>query len=125
QVSTTAGAFHRLELGYTLTFDQEGSTNGLSNLWSPGFNTFHSKLNFVRERRTWLPALSVGFVVRSQVRNVGGVIQGKDTTNADFYGVVTKTVTQIRHLPLVFNVGYKATNASLLGIVGNAPAYKG
>jgi len=34
-------------------------------------------------------------------------------------------VTQIRHLPLVFNVGFKATNASLLGLAGNAPAYQG
>src|SRR2546427_11649221 len=32
---------------------------------------------------------------------------------------------QIRNLPLVFNVGFKATNASLLGLVGNAPSYQG
>ena len=125
QVSVTAGAFNRLEFGYTRTIHQDGSTPVLSGLWSEGFNTFHSKVNLLRERRSWVPAVSAGFVVRSQVRNVGGVILGKDTTNADFYGVVTKTVTAIRKLPLVFNVGYKATNASLLGIVGNAPAYKG
>ncbi len=125
QVSVTVGAFGRVEMGYTRTLHNNGSTAGLSNLWSSGFNTFHGKLNFVRERRTWLPAMSAGFVVRSQVRNVGGVIQGKDSTNADFYAVVTKTVTQVRKVPLVFNVGYKATNASLLGLVGNAPTYKG
>jgi hypothetical protein len=68
--------------------------------------------------------LSVGFVVRSQVQNVGGVISSEETTNEDFYAVATKTVTQIRKLPLVFNFGYKATNASLLGLAGNAPAYK-
>src|SRR6266702_2653714 len=45
--------------------------------------------------------------------------------NANFYAVATKTVTQIRNLPLVFNVGFKATNASLLGLAGNAPAYEG
>jgi hypothetical protein len=65
----------------------------------------------------------VGFVVRSQVQNVGGVISGTETTNEDFYAVATKTITQIRKLPLVFNFGYKATNASLLGLAGNAPGY--
>ncbi len=128
QASITIGAFNRLEFGYTRNLHQEGSTTGVSNLWGSGFNTLHGKLNLVREkegRRAWLPALSAGFVVRTQVRNVGGVIQGKDTTNADFYAVATKSVTQIRKLPLVFNLGYKATNASLLGLAGNAPSYKG
>jgi len=72
-----------------------------------------------------VPAFAVGFVARSQVQNVGGVISNKETTNQDFYVVATKTVTQIRKLPLVFNLGFKATNASLLGLAGNAPAYKG
>ena len=125
QASVTMGVFNRLEFGYTRNFHEEGAAPGLSTLWSSCFNSFHGKLNFIRERRTWRPAISLGFVVRSQVQNVGGVIQGRKTTNQDFYAVVTKTVTQIRKLPLVFNVGYKATNASLLGLVGNATAYKG
>ncbi len=124
QVSVTVGAFNRLEFGYTGNLHQEGDT-ALSGLWSNGFNTFHGKVNVIRERRTWLPALSVGFVARSQVRNVGGVLQGKDTNNQDFYGVATKTITSIRKLPLVFNLGFKATNASLLGLAGNAPGYSG
>jgi hypothetical protein len=119
------GAFNRLEFGYTRDFHQEGGTPALSPLWSSGFNAFHGKLNFIHERRSWRPAISVGFVVRSQVQNVGGVIQGKSTTNEDFYAVATKTVTQLRKVPLVFSVGYKATDASLLGLVGNASAYKG
>src|SRR5947208_7397973 len=102
QVSVTVGAFNRVEFGYTRNLHQDGSTAGLSTLWSSGFNAFHGKLNFLPERRAWQPALSVGFVARSQVRNVGGVIQGQDTNNADFYAVATKTVTQIRKLPLVF-----------------------
>jgi hypothetical protein len=125
QVSVTMGAFGRLEFGYTRNLHQDGSTAGLSNLWDSGFNVFHGKLNLLQERRTWRPAVSVGFVARSQVRNVGGEIEGKNKSNADFYLVATKTVTQIRSLPLVFNLGFKATNASLLGLVGNAPAYQG
>lgn len=125
QVSITEGAFGRVEFGYSRDLHQEGNTPGLSMLWSSGFNAFHGKLNFLRERRSWVPAFAVGFVARSQVQNVGGVISNQQTTNQDFYVVATKTVTQIKHLPLVFNLGFKATNASLLGLAGNAPAYKG
>ena len=53
--------------------------SGLSTLWSRGFNVFHAKANLVRERRVLIPALSVGVVARTGVRNVGGVIQGEDT----------------------------------------------
>ena len=125
QVSVTIGAFTRVEFGYTRNLHQEGSTAELSNLWGNGFNTFHGKVNVLREGQSWLPALSVGFVARSQVHNVGGVLQNKDTTNEDFYVVATKTAMGIRKLPLVFNFGFKVTNASLLGLVGNAPSYQG
>jgi hypothetical protein len=125
QVSITMGAFSRVEFGYTGNLHQDGSTAGLSGLWSGGFNAFHGKVNLFRERRGGLPALSVGFVVRTQVRNVGGVIQGHDTNNQDFYVVATKTITRFRKLPLVFNAGFKATNASLLGLAGNATGYSG
>lgn len=125
QVSVTVGALTRFEFGYTRNLHQDGSTPGLSNLWSSGFNTFHGKANVLREGRSWFPALSVGFVARSQIHNVGGVIQNKDTANADFYVVATKTAMGIRKLPLVLNLGFKATNASLLGLVGNAPGYQG
>ena len=125
QLSISMGVLGRVEFGYTRDVHQDGSTAGLSNLWSGGFNAFHAKVNVVDERRTWLPALSLGFVARSQVRNVGGVIQGKDTSNADFYAVATKTLTQIRKVPVVLNFGVKVTNSSLLGLVGNAPGYEG
>jgi hypothetical protein len=125
QVSISVGALERLEFGYTRNLHQDGSTAGLSSLWGSGFNIFHGKFNFLQENLSWRPALSVGFVARSGVRNVGGVIQNQNTTNADFYVVATKTVTTLRRLPLVFNFGFKGTNASLLGLTGNAPAYQG
>ena len=125
QASITVGAFNRIEFGFTRNVHQDGSTPVLSSLWGDGFNIFHGKVNLLRERRAWVPALSVGFVARTQVHNVGGVLTNQDTSNADFYAVTTKTITNIRHLPLVFNLGFKATNASLLGLVGNAPAYQG
>lgn len=128
QLSITDSALHHLEFGYTRTFHQDGSTPGLSNLWGDGFNTFHGKLNFLSENFAglrWMPALSAGFVVRSQVHNIGGVLQDQNTTNEDFYLVATKTVTKVHKLPMAFNFGCKATNASLLGLAGNAPGYSG
>ena len=125
QISISMGAFNRLEFGYTSSLHQDGNTAGLSSLWSGRFNIVHGKLNLIRERRSLLPAVSVGFVARTGVRNVGGVIQGKDTNNQDFYIVASKTFTGIRKLPLVFNAGFKTTNASLLGLAGNAPGYYG
>jgi hypothetical protein len=128
QASVTAGLLGRAEFGYTRDLHQEGGTPGLSPLWSRGFNILHAKVNLVSEnagKNNWLPAISIGAVGRTQVRNVGGAIRKQDTTNADFYVVATKTVTQVKGLPLVFNLGYKATNASVFGLAGNAPAYKG
>jgi len=126
--SVTVGALGRTELGYTRDFHSQGNTAGLSNLWGNGFNSFHGKVNFLGEnfdKQKWVPALSVGFVARTQVYNVGGWIYGHRTNNADFYVVATKTITQTRKLPIVLSAGYKATNASVLGLAGNAPAYRG
>jgi hypothetical protein len=127
QFSITMGAFQRVEFGYTRDVHVQGSAP-LSNLWGNGFNSFNGKLNLIPEnswKRTWVPSLSIGFVARTQVPNVVGVIQNRTTSNANFYAVATKTITKVPHLPLVFNLGYQVGNSSLLGLAGNAPAYKG
>ncbi|MGO9641006.1 MAG: hypothetical protein ACLP1Y_06865, partial [Candidatus Acidiferrales bacterium] len=97
-------------------------------LFHGGFNTFHGKINLLPEnarKQKYLPAIAVGFVVRTQVRRVGGVITDKDTTNGDVYLVATKTITQIKALPIVANFGFKVTDASVFAIAGNAPAWQG
>lgn len=126
--AVTVGVLGRTEFGYTRTFHQPGDTAGLSPLWNGGFNIVHGKVNLVPEnvhKYKWAPAVSAGFVARTQVSNVGGVLAGKKYNDADFYLVATKTITQVRGLPLIFNLGYKATNASVFGLAGNAPAYRG
>jgi hypothetical protein len=126
--SVTVGLLGRTEFGYTRTFHQPGDTAGLSPLWKGGFNIVHGKVNLVGEnvgKHNWAPALSAGFVARTQVNHVSGVLANKKYSNSDFYLVATKTVTQIKGLPLIFNLGYKATNASVFGLAGNAPAYTG
>jgi hypothetical protein len=128
EVSGTVGFLNRFEAGYSRALSSAGTTPGLSPLFQGGFNIFHGKANLLPEnagKHEYLPAISVGFVARTQVRRVGGVINGKDTSNGDFYLVATKTITQIKALPIVANVGFKVTNSSVLGIAGNAPDWQG
>src|SRR5208283_389598 len=126
--SATVGLFGRAEFGYTRAFHEAGDTPGLSPLWKGGFNIVHGKVNAIKENsagQKWLPAISAGVVARAGDTNVSGWLAGRNYNNADFYVVATKTVTQTKKVPLVFNLGYKATNASVFGLAGNAPAYKG
>jgi len=128
QASITVGFLKRFEIGYTRSFNAAGSDPTLSPLFEGGFNIFHGKANLLREnawKKNYLPAISAGFVVRSEVRHVGGVLNGADTTNGDAYLVATKTITQVPKLPIVLNLGGKATNAAVLGIAGNAAAWQG
>lgn len=128
--SVTVGLFGRTEFGYTRNFHQDGSTPPLSSFWGSGFNIWHGKVNLVpenMEKHNWVPAISVGFVVRAQDPHVSGLlaVPTREYTNGDVYIVLTKTVTQIKVLPLVFSFGYKGTNAQLLGLAGNAPGFTG
>jgi hypothetical protein len=105
---------------------QASGDSALAPLFDGGFNVFHGKVNFLSEnagKHKWVPALGAGFVVRTQVRRVGGVLSQKDTNNGDIYLVGTK-VLPVKHLPILVNAGVKGTNASLLGIAGNAPDWQ-
>ncbi len=128
EVSGTVGFLRRFEAGYTRAFNSDGSVPSLSPLFNGGFNIFHGKANLVDEnagKYSYIPAISLGFVARTNVRRVGGVLDSKDTHNEDFYLVGTKTITYFKPLPIVANFGIKATNASVLGIAGNAPNWQG
>ena len=128
QTSVTTGMFKRVEFGYTRTLSMGGTTPALSPLFEGGFNTVHGKVNLIPEnawKKKYMPAISWGFVARTQVRHVGGVLSAKDTSNGDLYMVATKTVTQVKGLPFVVSLGFKQTNASLFGIAGNASAWQG
>jgi hypothetical protein len=129
-ISITEGVGGRVEFGYTRDEHQEGSTAGLSPLWGSGFNIVHAKVNVVKEnagKQSWLPAISAGFVARTEDRNVSGLLAApnKSYSNADFYAVASKTITQTKPVPIVLNLGYKATNASVYGLAGHYSGYIG
>jgi len=123
QLSITSGFASRVEFGYTRTIHDAGSDAALSPLWTDGFNTFHAKGSLIKEnawKQPWMPQVSTGFMLRTQVRNVGGEMQNKDTTNADIYLVATKTITQLKPMSLLLSGGVQGTNAELIGLGGNA-----
>ena len=128
EVSGTVGFLKRFEAGYTGALNSHADNPALSPLFEGNFNIFQGKANLLPENagnHRYLPAISLGFVARTQVRRVGGVISQKDTHNEDAYLVATKTITYFKFLPIVANVGFKGTDASVLGIAGNAPYWQG
>jgi hypothetical protein len=126
QLSVTSGFDRRVEFGYTRTIHDAGSDAALSPLWAEGFNIFHAKASLIEEnswKQKWMPQVSTGFMPRTQVRNVGGVMQGKDTTNADIYLVATKSITHLKPMTLIVSGGLQGTNAELIELGGNAAGW--
>jgi hypothetical protein len=128
QASVTVGLCNRAEFGYTRTLDSAGSTPAFSPLFANGFNSLHGKVLLLREnqgKKPYMPAISGGFVARTQVRRAGGVLDSHDTSNGDFYLVATKMVSQLKAFPVLLNVGFRETDAVVMGIGGNASAWQG
>jgi hypothetical protein len=126
-ISVTEGAFGRIEFGYTRDVHQTAGDPSLSPLWHNGFNIAHGKVNFIREnsfKHNWMPAISAGFLVRTQVHNVGGAITNKDTRNGDVYIVASKTITQTKFMQVLVSGGERGTNAELYGMAGNATRFQ-
>jgi hypothetical protein len=125
QISATIGLFKIVEVGYTRALSSEGSDPNFSPLFAGGFNIFHGKVNLVPEnagKTKFIPAISVGFVARTQVPRVyGDTTTPKTSVNdGDIYLVGTKTITQVKDLPIVLNAGVKGTDAVIMAIAGNA-----
>jgi len=135
EASIEVGIGKRFELGYTHEFHAFGSdmgANGLSPLWQNGFEIFNGKFRLVPEnyaKTKWVPAVSVGFLARAGVRNVGNFIAESNTaqmsgkTNGDIYVVASKVVPS-KPIPIVLSAGIRGTNAELWGMGGNAPDWQ-
>ena len=111
-------------MGLTQSFSSAGS-GALTSLFANGYTTLHGKVTFVPEnafKTKWVPAIAIGAAGRFGGQRVSyQVTAAKSTdTNADFYIAATKTITQVKRLPFVLNFGEKVTNASVLGVAGNA-----
>jgi len=126
--SITEGFANRAEVGYTRSAHTNGDNPYFSSLWEfGGMNVFHGKGVVLPEdsfQTKWVPGVAAGFVVRTGDHFVTGAIDGKSYTNGDVYVSVTKTMVDV-HVPLLLNIGWKATNASIYGIGGQATRFGG
>jgi hypothetical protein len=131
--SITEGFANRAEVGYTRSVHQEGNSPAFSELWHfAGMNVVHGKVAVIKDGQgsPFTPGVGVGFVVRTGDKFVTGALDQtftgnlKSYTNGDLYVAVTKTWL---HAPLPFlaNLGWKATNASVFGIGGQATRFGG
>lgn len=127
------GFANRAELGYTRSVHTMGNSPEFSELWHyAGMNIFSGKGIVIKDGQgsPFTPGLAAGFVVRTGDKFVSGAVnqlltgQSKTYTNEDLYAVITKTWL---HAPLPFlaNFGWKATNASIYGIGGQATRFGG
>jgi hypothetical protein len=131
--SIAEGFANRAEVGYTRSVHTEGNSALFSSLWHfSGMNIFNGKVVAVKDGQfgPWTPGLAAGFVVRTDDRFVTGALDQaltgtlKSYTNGDVYVAVTKTWLH-PPLPFLVNLGWKATNASIYGLGGQATRFGG
>lgn len=131
--SITEGFANRGELGYTRSEHTEGNSAAFSSLWHfAGMNVFNGKVVGIKDGEfgPWTPGLAAGFVVRTGDKFVSGAINQaltgslKSYTNEDVYIAATKTWLH-PPVPFLVNIGWKATNASIYGIGGQATRFGG
>ena len=134
EASIEVGIGKRLELGYTHEYHAQGSNPNLSPLIQNGLEIFNGKLNLVPEnyqKKTWVPAISTGFIARTNVRNLGNFVPAgtgvsatdNGKTNGDVYIVASKMLPN-KVAPIILNAGVRGTNAEFWGMGGNAPGWE-
>jgi len=127
------GFANRAEVGYTRSVHTKGDSPLFSELWHyAGMNVFNGKVTVLDENTggEWVPAVGVGFVVRTGDKFVSGALNEalygtlKTYTNGDVYVVMTKTWLK-PPVPFLLNFGWKATNGTIYGIGGQATRFGG
>lgn len=141
EMSVEVGAGQRVEFGYTREDHLFGSDKDLSVLWQDGMNIFNAKVNVVPEnfrKMSWVPAISVGTIIRTGDRNVGDYLAWQSDTargqnndgkhNADVYLVGSKVIGKVNGkklpVPIILSGGVRGSNAELWGMGGNAPDWQ-
>jgi hypothetical protein len=124
QASTTVGFLKIGEIGYTRSFNAQGSSPSLGPLFTNGFNIYNIKIKLIPENvhgAKFMPAFAAAAAIRKQVRRITEATEREDTTCADFDLIATKTINELRALPILLNFGVKLTNASLMGLAADSP----
>ena len=133
EVSLEVGVGKRVEFGYTRDIHTFGDNADLSYLWQNGFDIFNAKVNVVPENYNkckWVPAVSIGGMIRTDDRNVGNYVADfaknpneiTGRNNGDVYLVGSKTLATGK-TPILITAGVRGTDAVLWGMAGNAPEW--
>ncbi len=124
--SITEGFANRPEVGYTRSVHWTGNSELSSSLWHHAeMNIFNGKAVAVKDGQfgPWTPGLA-RLCGRTGDKFVTGHLDGKTYTNGDVYVAATKTWLH-PPVPFLVNFGWKATNASIYGIGGQATRFGG
>jgi hypothetical protein len=112
-----------LEFGYTRSNHTDGGDPVISPLFNfAGMNIFNFKAKVLSANshgRKYLPAISVGGVLRTNDPFVVREVLGKNSTNGDVYLVATKLFVVEKKFAFLANGGVRGTNAQKYGYGGN------
>jgi hypothetical protein len=132
-VSFLEGFANRAEVGYTRSIHSDGNSPAFSSLWNySGMNIFSAKVVALKESTgaEIVPGIAAGAIVRTGDHFVSGALNkelfGLNTayTTTDLYVAATKTWLH-PPLPLLVNLGWKATNGVIFGLGGKSTRLSG
>jgi hypothetical protein len=123
-VAVEEGFGNWLEFGYARDNHTDGGNATFSPLFNDaGMNIFNLKARVLPEnfhQQSWIPAVAVGGVLRTNDPYVSQAAATTNATNGDLFGVATKLVVVEKRLPLLLSGGVRGTNAEVFGYGGNA-----
>ena len=117
-----------LEFGFTRSNHTDGGDPAISPLFNfAGMNIFNFKtkvLSASSHGRKYLPAISVGGVLRTNDPFVSQSVAHKNATNGDVYLVGTRLFVFGSKFAFLLNGGVRGTNAQKYGYGGNTPNWQ-
>jgi len=123
-VGVEEGFGNWLEFGYTRSNHTDGGDPTISPLFNfSGMNIFNVKAKVLPANyhgHKYLPAISVGGVLRTNDPFVVQAVKHKDATNGDVYLVGTKLFVIEKKFAFLASAGVRGTNAQKYGYGGNA-----
>jgi Protein of unknown function (DUF3034) len=112
-----------LEFGFTRNNHTDGGDPAISPLFNfAGMNIFNLKMKVLSAKshgRKYLPAVSVGGVLRTNDPFVSQSVAHKNATNGDIYLVGTKLFVFGSKFAFLLNGGVRGTNSQKYGYGGN------
>jgi hypothetical protein len=122
-VGVEEGYGNWLEFGYTRSNHTDGGDPTISPLFNfEGMNIFNVKAKIVpagTHKLKYVPAVSIGGVLRTNDPFVVQFVQHKNATNGDIYGVATELFTFGKKFAFLGTGGVRGTNAQKYGYGGN------